>query len=208
MLNIVVALSAEAEPIVRHFGLVPRNGAARFKTYGNDEIPVRLVVSGAGRKLAAMAAAFLGEKSGASNQTAWLNVGIAGQRNLPVGTPVLADRITDDTTESSWYPPIPFQPFCKTFPVRTVDQPVSDYPTDDVYDMEASGFYGAASRMSNPGTVHVLKVISDNRLTRVESISRNGVIRLMEDRMGGIERIVTSLMELTVNEEETAENED
>lgn len=198
MLNFVVALSAEANPLVNHFHLEPETDSDRFRTYRSGDNSIWLVISGVGRDSAAAAAAFLAARTRASRQTAWLNVGVGGQRDLPVGTPLLAHTITDDVTESSWHPPIIFEPFCETAPVRTVQEPLDHYPTDEVYEMEASGFYAIARQVSNPGMVHVLKVISDNSLSPIGEISRAKVIQLIRSRLGEIENTVTSLRELAV----------
>ena len=192
-LNFVLALPAEAKPIIHYFELKPENGYSPFKTYRSHDSRLWLVISGVGKDSAVEATTYLATKSKADEQTAWLNVGIGGQRDLPVGTVVLAHSITDASTERSWYPTITFETQCKKVSVRTVERSVNDYPTDDVYEMEAAGFFATASQIPHPGMVHVLKVVSDNHSSQLEQISSTKVSQLIRDCLGIIEQTVSAI---------------
>lgn len=199
-LNFVVALSAEARPIIRHFGLKPLKGDFPFKVYHTPKKDLWLVISGVGTDLASAATSFLATVSEANEKTAWLNVGIGGHRDLPLGTAVLASRITGAAQELQWNPPILFNPPGETGPVKTVEQSVEDYPTNDVYDMEAAGFYLKAVKLSQPERVHVLKIVSDNLHVKLETVSRSSVIQMVEDSLGTIEQTANSIRRLPSQE--------
>jgi len=192
-LNFVIALPAEAKPIIHHFGLKRDNSHSLFKTYRSQDSSLWLVISGVGKDSAATSTEFLATVSEADEKTAWLNVGIAGQKDLPVGTSVLADKITDPDTDQTWYPLITFTPFCKTASIKTVLQHLDDYPTNDVYEMEAAGFYSTASQIASPELVHVLKVVSDNFRSSVEEISGAKVENLIKDKLEVIKKTVFAL---------------
>ncbi|MCA8961724.1 MAG: hypothetical protein KDC38_14470, partial [Planctomycetes bacterium] len=75
--NLVVALRAEAEPLIERFGLMPRRSGAfpTFDSAPGDARSLRLVISGVGAIRAAAAVGYahgLQEEAGIG---AWLNVG-------------------------------------------------------------------------------------------------------------------------------------
>lgn len=197
MIHVVVALPAEARGLARGLGLGRRRGgpAGRHLFRGNG---LDLLVSGPGRARARRVVESLAGQQGSTTQSGWLNVGIAGHASLPPGTCLLAQEILESSTGRSWSPTIPFRIDCPTVAVCTVDRPETEYATDAAYDMEASGFFAAAHRVSRPGLVQVLKVVSDNRgddlsrLTadRVESLVRaacptiSELLRLMAESLG------------------------
>ena len=201
-LNFVFALPAEAKPIIHYYELFPENSPSPYKFYRSESGAIWLVVSGVGAELAASATTFLVSKSRADEKTAWLNVGIGGQRDLPVGTPVMADKITMARSKQCWYPLFYFTQFCNTAPVQTVIQSYNNYPTNDVYEMEAAGFYKAASQIADPGMVHVLKVISDNHRSQIQHITGPRTKKLIEDCLDVIDQTVSALRAIPIAQNE------
>jgi hypothetical protein len=197
MIHLVVALPAEARGLARVLG--PQRGGTGIGPqpvqYGDG---IDLVVCGTGRQRARRAVEAIAGRMSQTAHHAWLNVGIAGHEDLSPGTALLAEEIRESATGRSWKPSIPFRISFPTATVCTVDWPETEYATDAAYDMEASGFFAAANRVSSPGLVQVLKVVSDNRgdelssLTgdRVESLIRaacptvSELLRLMTERLG------------------------
>ncbi len=193
----VVALMPEARPLIRKFGLSIDQECAALPIYQNDG-GVRLVVSGIGSMAAVAATAYLHLRQGEIRDAVWMNVGIAGHRNYPIGQAVLAHKITDADSGKSWYPPIVFDPHCPTVDVVSVRRPERSYPTESAYDMEAAGFYREAARHSSAELIHSLKIISD---TADAAASRKTVTpdladRLVEARVGLIDDIVERLIAL------------
>ena len=185
MIRLVVALPAEARPLIRQFGLA-RAAAGATRLWRADG--VALVVSGVGRKRAAAATASLGaaERPG---EAAWLNVGIAGHRSLPLGEAVLAHKVTAAGGGRAWYPPLVFDPPCATAAVTTVDRPETRYPEDAVYEMEAAGFCAAAARFASAELIQVVKVISDNAAAPPAGLTAGRVEALIERRIELVARI-------------------
>ncbi len=93
----------------------------------------------------------------------------------------------------TWYPPLVFEPPCPTAPVQTVDRTCTDFATDDVYDMEAAGFYEIAARYASHELVHCLKVISDNRDHSAALLTRHRVGELIGNKMTVIHRLVEAI---------------
>jgi hypothetical protein len=192
MLNFVVALSEEARPIIQQFRLKRMHNINAFPVYGNGEI--HLIVSGIGKLAAATATGYLAGIDNANKATAWLNVGVAGSKNLPVGQSVLAHQIIDAVSQQKFYPTIYFDTDCLTAVVNSVSLPESDYRDNCVYDMEAAGFYSAALRFSTTELIHGLKIVSDNESFPVDKVSKSDVVDLVEQGMEHITQLSTELL--------------
>ena len=89
---VVVALMPEAKPLIESWGLSPILLDGPYSCFGNDDLA--LIVSGLGSDLAAAACGYL---YGALDEkpAGWLNVGIGGHADLPLGTLRLADQVVD-----------------------------------------------------------------------------------------------------------------
>ena len=74
MIHLVVALRAEARPLIEHFRLRGEPERSPFALYQGDAM--RLVISGVGRVAAAGATAHLATRYPES-RAAWLNFGMA-----------------------------------------------------------------------------------------------------------------------------------
>lgn len=159
MLNLMVALPAEARPIVEMLRLksVPCN--APFKLYVNEHY--RLLVSGIGQTAMASACGWLAGH-GEAHDNAWLNVGVAGHRDLELGSLRVAHRIDDQVLERSWYPPQLVGDLVGERLI-TVPRVQCDYPEETLYDMEASAFVAVCTRFCTAELVQSVKVVSDNR---------------------------------------------
>ncbi|HEX7027980.1 MAG TPA: hypothetical protein VF268_12120 [Gammaproteobacteria bacterium] len=164
MLNLVVALKAEAAPLIAHYGLRARAPKGLFALYesSHENDGVALVVSGVGKTAAAGAVTYLHAVTGEPQHAAWLNIGIAGHRDHALGTLWLAHKITDAAANRNWYPPQILASTLMSRELLCVDTPEAGYTGDALYDMEAAGFYAAACRCSTAELVQCLKIISDN----------------------------------------------
>jgi nucleoside phosphorylase len=202
LIRLVVALPAEARPLIRRYELA-RAAGGEFPVWRADG--VALVVSGVGRHKAAAATAFLAAAEGpgeGASEAAWLNVGIAGHRSLPLGEAVLAHKVVSAAGGRAWYPPLLFEPPCATAAVITVgrpetsypeDRPETSYPEEAAYDMEATGFCLAAARFASAELIQVVKVVSDNAAAPLDRLTAGGVEELIERRV----EIVAGIAERT-----------
>ncbi|MFQ5478867.1 MAG: hypothetical protein ACE5E4_09650 [Candidatus Binatia bacterium] len=192
--NLVVALAAEARPIVERFALKTVSGSGPFRIYTDDRPAVRLIISGVGREASARAVSFLYTHASGTEKAAWLNVGVAGHRDFPLGTAVFADRITDRKSGRSWS--LPREAMAEVASLVTVDRPVTDYPGEELYEMEASGFCESTLGFCEPALVRVLKIVSDNQDSPVDGISAGGISGLIHRRIALVEQTVLSLGDL------------
>lgn len=194
MIHFVVALLPEAKPLIDYYHLKALPHSKQFKLYEGDG--KRLIVSGVGKQRVASAAEFLHAFSGSLRNQVWINVGIGGhaERNLNEG--ILAHKITDHTSNESWYPPIVFEAPCPSESVLTVDQPETEYRSSEVYDMEASSFYAAATRFSTAELVQCYKVISDNSKSPAKKVSAASVERFIAGHLKNMDTILGELTKL------------
>lgn len=203
--NILVALAAEARPLIDAFSLTRRAGSP-FVYYANDSDDggplnqIRLVQSGVGKVNAAAATAWLAAQNQPSTAP-WLNIGIAGHRTLPIGSIVRANKITDAATAKHYYPAdvLKIPSVQRRFVgdrVVTVDDVENDYAENAAYDMEASGFVAAASRFTSSELVQSLKVISDGPDHTVAHITERTVSESIAGAVDVIRALVSAMTTL------------
>lgn len=199
--NLVVALAPEARPLLEHFDPRPVTGTSPFPVFegelGNGVV-LRLVRSGPGKIAAAAATAHLHGRAGMPAHDAWLNVGIGGAADLELGAVRGASRIVDVATQRVSYPQVVFAAPCPRCEIRTVDEPVFDYPENAIVEMEAAGFHATASRFATAELVHAVKVISDNRDTSPETVTKARVVQLMGDALATVSAWVDALAALAL----------
>ncbi|MDP7251481.1 MAG: hypothetical protein QGF00_17875 [Planctomycetota bacterium] len=193
MVHFVVALSCEARPLIEHFGLSPVPDEV-LPTYESDN--TILTVCGIGKLNASVAVGWLQGKHGHERPNVWLNVGVCGHRNLDPGTASLAHKVTDHATKNIWNPSIVFDATCDTRNVRTVNVAEREFETEDLYEMEASGFISAALRFSTADLVHCFKIVSDNLSTDLSSLKLSDVEDLVDAHCATISELVRQLTEV------------
>lgn len=189
MTHFVVALHAEAKPLIDHYGLKPADGPAFHVFEGGGR---RLVVSGVGKVAAAAATTYLHD----APLDAWVNVGIAGHRDRAPGEIVLASRVSDGSTDERYFPTLVGLSQIDREGVTTVDTPETAFASNDVFDMEASGYYPTALRFSTSELVHCVKIVSDNRETGTDALTAKRIGALVEKNLERIAALVDQLESL------------
>ena len=173
--NIVVAHALEAKALIPMLHLQPFDTTSRFVQYGNSN-NLHLIVSGIGR--AAMEAAITDLSQQQANEEgqirAWLNIGIAGHSQAPLGGAWLGNKITCQVSGVSAYPP-QLIAHIDSGAVITVDEPERTYPEDAAYEMEAFSFFEQATKYSTAELVQVFKIISDNLENPIEKLDFKNV---------------------------------
>ncbi len=186
MTHFIVALHAEAKPLIDHYGLEPTNERA-FRVFEGGSR--RLVVSGVGKVAAAAATTYLHDKP----LDVWINVGIGGHRARAPGEIVRASRVSDGSTGARYYPTSVGLSRFEAEGVTTVDVPETAFASKDVFDMEASGFYPTALRFSTCELVHCVKIISDNLETGTDLLTGKRIGELVEGNLDTITTLVDHL---------------
>ena len=173
--NIIVAHGLEAKALVRMLELERHHVSSEFVEYSNSN-KLHLLVSGIGKEAITAAVTYLGEQqaSDSGEIRAWLNIGIAGHRDASLGNAWLGNKVTDQSSGASAYPPQLIEGI-EVGSVVTVDEPENSYPLDAAYEMEASAFYAEATKYSTAELVQVFKVISDNLVNPISEIDIRSV---------------------------------
>jgi len=193
MIYFVVALACEAKPLIRVLNLKSVANHANYPLYENDRF--RLIVTGIGKLNAATATSYLASLSEIKKNNAWLNVGIAGHLDADIGSPFLANKIIDGGSGLSWYP-IFIRPFAvKSTSLVTQDHAQNKYEPNTLYDMEAAGFYLAASRFNTTEFVHSLKIVSDNQTSPAGYLPEKEVSQLIASNIEIIEQTALHINE-------------
>jgi len=202
MLSVVVAMQPEADPLIAKWQL--KKIVAPYPLFSSDNI--NLIVSGIGKTQAAAATAWLAayqrarlqnscEQPIAGRQGCWLNVGIAGHSTEDIGKAFLAHKVRDHSTNKAWYPTL-IKPTLTTCNLTTFDQPQSDYLSEELHDMEASGFVEAARRFSHAEFIHCVKIVSDNKSTPLTNITPASARQHVEDNEEAICNVSRHLLAL------------
>jgi adenosylhomocysteine nucleosidase len=188
--RLVVALAAEARPLTEHFRM-SRCPCPPFPHFRGDSI--ELIVTGTGKISAAAGTAYLHSSRSGTGVSAWLNVGVAGHVDRPLGDATLAHRVTDQGTGRNWYPPLVFDSPCPSESLVTVDLAQSRYPEPVLYDMEGAGFVATAHRFASAELVHCCKIVSDNRSSPAGRLTADRVSELVHDSVPLIDALVAEL---------------
>lgn len=169
-INIVVAHKLEAKALVSMLKLKREHSGGEYPLFSNAD-GITLIVAGIGRTAVSAACEFLGRQQQKDDGCikAWLNLGIAGHGTASLGSTWLANKITEQCSGRSAYPPLLVEGV-GSCSVITVDTPENDYSIDAVYEMEASAFFEAASKFSTAELVQVIKIISDNKSNPISDI--------------------------------------
>ncbi len=192
MIHFICALKCEAKILIRHYQLKHCADCEPFPLYLNLDKEISLTICGIGKINAAAATAFTHAFLRSTKQDIWLNVGIAGHKNLDIGEIALAHKIIDKTNHCRGYPQIIFDPPCLSLEIVSHNAPTTHY-TDSLFDMEAAGFYATACRFASSEFIHVIKIISDNEREPTKKISEAFVTTLIKNKLNIIEEIVASL---------------
>lgn len=194
--NIMVAHALEAKPLISLLDLDRLAAETEFTAYGNQS-GLRLIVSGIGKEAMRSAVVFLaGEQKNDENMLrAWLNIGICGHRNANIASAFLANKITDQDSARSAYPPQLLQGH-NSSAVVTVSEPEREYPQLACYEMEALAFYEEASKHATAELVQVFKIVSDNLDNPIDSIDLKSVPVWIAQHKEQILILVTQLSRL------------
>ena len=192
--NFVVALMAEAKPIIEHFCMSPVDSYEGYSRFGNIQSGIGLILSGIGRNNAATA---VSQQACEISCAAWINLGTVAHRDLPTGEPRIAHKIHCASTGRSWYPPFVFEAPCPSATVRTISNIPESFPTNDLYDTEASGFYAAAAHYSPHELIHSFKVVNDDQIRLGGTPPPDMVTRLVKDNLKTFNSLIKPLQELS-----------
>jgi hypothetical protein len=185
---LLVALPAEAKPLIRAFGLQRRQPDGAFPRYVSG--PLTLVLTGPGDQAASKATTFA-LTSAASQPSLWLNLGIAGHGTLARGTCLLAEQIIEARSgrQRRLQPPAGAAGLTRGA-LHCVSEPQTGYTKAVGYDMESAAIAGVLSQQGLLPRLQVLKVVSDNPNHPATGISARMVNELIQEQLPAIENLI------------------
>jgi nucleoside phosphorylase len=187
MINLIVALPAEAKPLNQYFGLKRVQPDGDYPIYRNEDI--QLVLSGTGRQQAADAYQSLSS----TDADYWLNIGIAGHPTAAIGELFQVNQVYDRSTEKSWKLPCQHAPSLPRSRLTTVNEAITDYPENALYDMEAAGIIDRLAEHDQLARTTVLKVVSDNVENPTKQINGQLVKLLINNHLNTIDKLLHAI---------------
>ena len=185
LIHFVVALDAEAKPLISWFGLKRVQPDRGFPVFRHAH--VALVVSGTGKANAAAATAHLHAACGFPRDALWINIGVAGHPAHGVGEAFVIHALEDEAAERRWFPPQAVTPPWPGEQLLTLDRPDLGYQHKALVDMEAAGFYPIACRFSTAELVQAVKVVSDNCEVPAGEVSANDLTMLIGRQLDALD---------------------
>ena len=189
-INIVVAMKNEAKPLIDYWNLKQNSN----KIFLNKKKKINLIISGIGKKNAEKAAKNIGEKT--TKDIFFLNIGIAGHKNYKLGDIILISKVTDNSSKNSWYPSLLWNTKIKKASLITVRFPKIRYKSNNLYDMEASGFFLGARKFVGPERVQCIKIISDNENSSILKISAKKIENWIQDKIIIINKLINEFLKI------------
>lgn len=195
-INIVTAWLAEAKPIITQQKLKRNHQLAKFEVYSTDDQSINLVISSSGTLKSSIATSYLHAMT-ATNQTVYLNIGIAGSNNYSIGELLLANKISHTAYQPNFYPTTHLLKTAgKRDNLLTVDQASDDYSAS-LIDMEAYGFITAANSFVSLEQIHCLKIVSDHDSQSQASVSPKLATGLIQAQLENIVTLIDELISLS-----------
>lgn len=186
------ALMCEAKPLIKAWQLKKLSQPGMpFSIYTDGQRAV--VISGIGKTAMAGAVGYTMALFDVDTAPILLNLGIAGHGGEPLGRFCVGHKITDSETGKVYYPQLPFSMTCPTYSITTQAKPCIDYSTETLFDMEASGFYELAVKLSSSELIQVLKIVSDNSQTSMAAIDELVVEQWITQKLDMFEDLLNRL---------------
>ncbi|MDZ4786501.1 MAG: hypothetical protein SGJ02_10550 [bacterium] len=190
----VCALYCEAAPIIEKLQLKKRAELTAFQVFeGSDAF---LIITGIGKVNSAAAVSYITGVLGAGDY--YFNIGVCGSiSSYKISEFVVPHKIVDLSAGRCFFPELKLKGDLQEGVLGTFDLAVSDeIPGIDFYDMEASGFFEAASKFADTSRVYSLKVISDTLTER--KLNKEIISKLILDNLPHIFGFIETLLGLEI----------
>ncbi len=179
MIFLICALYPEARPFIEEFGLKRDHESSSFQIFKSDS--VILIISGTGATRSATAASHLLTKfQDDAARTLVVNIGscAANSGKFQKGDIILINSIFDQNSGQWFYPDLMWLWPYEEAPVQTISKPAHEKldAICPLIDMEAAGFFVAASHFAAPHEIQVIKVVLDKTLEKQKPYEELGDI--------------------------------
>jgi len=162
LIYLVIALLAEAKPIIAHLNLT-KSSDKPFKIYSSPDY--KLIISGMGTQNASIATAHLLTLSPPTKNDFLFNIGICGAPDsFDIGEAIMINKIS--SSKRHFYPDMSLRHKFKEASILTVETPQED-KCDRCVDMESSAIFSTALYFLKTGQLSFIKVVSDHFSSKI-----------------------------------------
>ena len=196
----VVALRPEANALIKKFSLKSFSNHCNFPIYINRKNGHALVISGVGSIKSAVATMYLNKTFNPGQFVAWINIGIAGHFQGPVGTLFQVIKVVNNDNGKSFFPGLRFSKLAKAAELYTVSSPENEFTLPVLYDMEAAGFCEIAPSLSCNELTFVLKIVSDTSEQSQSLITKKMIADLFKKNSAIIDNLVQAVVKIVERE--------
>ena len=196
----VVALRPEANALIKKFNLKSFSNHLNFPIYINRKNGHALVISGVGSIKSAVATMYLNNTFNPGQSVAWINIGIAGHFQGPVGTLFQAIKVVNNDNGKSFFPGLRFSKLAKAAELYTVSSPENEFTLPVLYDMEAAGFCEIAPSLSCNELTFVLKIVSDTSEQSQSLITKKMIADLFKKNSAMIDNLLQAVVKIVDRE--------
>ena len=196
----VVALRPEANALIKKLNLKSFSNHLNFPIYINRKNGHALVISGVGAIKSAVATMYLNNTFNPGQFVAWINIGIAGHFQGPVGTLFQAIKVVNNDNGKSFFPGLRFSKLAKAAELYTVSSPENEFTLPVLYDMEAAGFCEIAPSLSCNELTFVLKIVSDTSEQSQSLITKKVIADLFKKNSAMIDSLLQAVVKIVDRE--------
>ena len=192
MIHFLVATNSEARPLIDLFKLKKKKDLKQTFIYSNQN--TSLTITGIGKINAAIGVTETYFYYNQKNNNIWINIGLAGHKDLKIGDICAVNKISDNETNKDFFP------FANEFRIQnqeclTVGTHMKNYGTK-IYDMESSGFYQSACKYSSNELLQIVKIISDNQYESIDFKNKEVVYNIIINHKKLINELCTFMLKL------------
>ena len=166
-IKFLIALEAEAYPIVKFFNLKQcKNTNISYKVYEDEKEKIYLLVSGIGNKQASIGVHELNYFKDKDKNCLWVNLGLAGHKTYDMGSIYEVKKVINN--KQSLFTNT-FAHYFKIETLLTVEKEEKKYEKEFLYDMEGFGFLKALQKIAKRDNTFIFKIVSDNKINKPEN---------------------------------------
>ncbi len=190
------ALFFEAEIFIKKFNLKRDLDITDFMFFYNKESKIGLITSTKSQATVAFSIGYIKAKFDLIKDLKAINFGIAGAKNLAIGTIKEIVKVTDNSGMTSFFPSYDKSPYFATDTLTTFVKPNEDYSIEGLYDMEASVFFEAISKLTERENIRIIKLVSDNKNNPVKDFDykkiRQVIINKSDELFDYLDKLLSS----------------
>lgn len=176
------ALFFEAEIFIRKYNLKRDLDITDFMFFYNKESKIGLITSTKSLASVAFSIGYIKAKFDFIEDLKTINFGIAGAKDLAIGTIKEIVKVTDNSSFRSYFPSYNNAPYFATDTLTTFIKPNEDYSIEGLYDMEASVFFEAISKLTERENIRIIKLVSDNKNNPIKDFDHKKINQVISSK--------------------------